>query len=89
MELKQAANTEPRRRFHFLRKLSRARKHATNLSKLCEECPRCDARTRLEAQVSEVTAGWVGVRINCRRFIYCYMCGWKGGGVGGEGGDLA
>ena len=51
MELKQAANTEPRKRFHLLRRLNRARKHASELSKLCEECAKCDARTRLEAQV--------------------------------------
>lgn len=51
MELKQAANTEPRKRFHLLRRLNCAGKHASMLSKLCEECARCDVRTRLEAQV--------------------------------------
>lgn len=51
MELKQAANTEPRKRFHLLRRLKRAGKHAAELSRLCEECGRCDSRTRLEAQV--------------------------------------
>ena len=51
MELKQATNTEPRKRFHLLRRLNRAKIHASQLSKLCEECSRCDARTRLEAQV--------------------------------------
>ena len=51
MELKQEANTEPRKRFHLLRRLNKAHKHALHLLKLCEECPRCDARTRLEAQV--------------------------------------
>ena len=54
MELKQAANTEPRKKFHLLRRLGRGRKHATYLSQLCEECVRCDARTRLEAQVRGV-----------------------------------
>ena len=53
MELKQAANTEPRKKFHLLRRLKHAGKHATELSRLCEECARCDARTRLEAQVRE------------------------------------
>ena len=53
MELKQAANTEPRKRFHLLRRLKRAFKHASELSKLCEGCVRCDARTRLEAHVRE------------------------------------
>ena len=51
MELKQAANTEPRKRFHLFRRLKSAMKHASQLSKSCEECGRCDARTRLEAQV--------------------------------------
>jgi len=50
MELKQEANTEPRKRFHLLRRLHKANKHALQLLKLCEECKRCDARTRLEAQ---------------------------------------
>ena len=56
MELKQDTNTEPRKRFHLLRRLNKAAKHAKDLMKLCEECGRCDARTRLEAQVR----GWVG-----------------------------
>ena len=51
MELKQDTNTEPRKRFHLLRRLNKAAKHAKDLMKLCEECERCDARTRLEAQV--------------------------------------
>lgn len=58
MELKQAVNTEPRKRFHLLRRLKRAGKHASELSRLCEECERCDARTRLEAQVRGVALEW-------------------------------
>lgn len=50
MELKQDTNQEPRKRFHLLRRLSKATKHANELLMLCEECERCDARTRLEAQ---------------------------------------
>ena len=52
MELKQAANTEHRKRFHLMRRLQRAVKHANELVQLCEGSERCDARTRLEAQVS-------------------------------------
>ena len=50
MEIKQAANTEPRKRFHMLRRLNRSIKHSSELLQLCEQCERCDARTRLEAQ---------------------------------------
>ena len=51
MELKQAANTEHRKRFHLMRRLQKAVKHANELVQLCEASERCDARTRLEAQV--------------------------------------
>ena len=51
MELKQAANTEHRKKFHLMRRLQRSVKHASELLQLCEVCERCDARTRLEAQV--------------------------------------
>ena len=50
--MKQAANTEHRKRFHLMRRLQRAVKHASELVQLCEGSERCDARTRLEAQVS-------------------------------------
>ena len=49
MELKQAANTEHRKRFHLMRRLQRAVKHASELVQLCEGSERYDARTRLEA----------------------------------------
>ena len=55
MELKQAANTEHRKRFHLMRRLQRAIKHANELVQLCDGSERCDARTRLEAQVSACT----------------------------------
>ena len=51
MELKQAANTEHRKKFHLMRRLQRSVKHANELLQLCESSERCDARTRLEAQV--------------------------------------
>lgn len=51
MQLKQEANTEPRKRFHLLARLRKAAKHSENLEKLCES-PNVDAKTKLEAQVS-------------------------------------
>lgn len=50
MQLKQEANTEPRKRFHLLARLRKAAKHSEKLEKLCES-PRVDAKTKLEAQV--------------------------------------
>ena len=50
MQLKQEANTEPRKRFHLLSRLRKAAKHGERLEKLCDS-PRVDAKTKLEAQV--------------------------------------
>lgn len=50
MQLKQEANTEPRKRFHLLARLRKAAKHSVKLEKLCES-PNVDAKTKLEAQV--------------------------------------
>uniref|UniRef100_A0A671YNP8 Signal recognition particle subunit SRP68 n=1 Tax=Sparus aurata TaxID=8175 RepID=A0A671YNP8_SPAAU len=49
MQLKQEANTEPRKRFHLLARLRKAAKHSEKLEKLCES-HRVDAKTKLEAQ---------------------------------------
>ncbi|XP_049577674.1 signal recognition particle subunit SRP68 [Syngnathus scovelli] len=49
MQLKQEANTEPRKRFHLLARLRKAAKHSQKLEKLCES-PSVDAKTKLEAQ---------------------------------------
>ncbi|MEE6518674.1 hypothetical protein FKM82_029803, partial [Ascaphus truei] len=49
MQLKQEANTEPRKRFHLLSRLRKAVKHAAELERLCES-DRVDAKTKLEAQ---------------------------------------
>ncbi|KAJ8399685.1 hypothetical protein AAFF_G00407900 [Aldrovandia affinis] len=49
MQLKQEANTEPRKRFHLLSRLRKAAKHGEHLERLCES-PRVDAKTKLEAQ---------------------------------------
>ena len=50
MELKLYANTEPRKKFHMVRKLSKAAKYAEELKNLCN-LEQIDARTKLEVQV--------------------------------------
>ncbi|MBN3299088.1 SRP68 protein, partial [Amia calva] len=49
MQLKQEANTEPRKRFHLLSRLRKAAKRSEELERLCES-PKVDAKTKLEAQ---------------------------------------
>ncbi len=53
MQLKQEANTEPRKRFHLLARLRKAVKHGEQLEKLCESS-RVEAKTKLEAQVRQI-----------------------------------
>ncbi|XP_023231585.1 signal recognition particle subunit SRP68-like [Centruroides sculpturatus] len=55
MQLKQEANTEPRKRFHLITRLRKAVKHIEELESLCEST-KCDARTKLEAQAY---AAWI------------------------------
>ena len=50
MQLKSEANTEPRKKFHMLSRLKKAVVYADELNALCQS-ERCDARTKLEAQV--------------------------------------
>ncbi|KAH6942089.1 hypothetical protein HPB50_000664 [Hyalomma asiaticum] len=50
MQLRQEANTEPRKRFHLFGRLRKAVKHAQALEVLCTASTRCDARCKLEAQ---------------------------------------
>lgn len=50
MQLRQEANTEPRKRFHLFGRLRKAVKHGQALAALCTASPRCDARCKLEAQ---------------------------------------
>lgn len=50
MQLKSEANTEPRKKFHMLSRLKKAVGYAEELHTLCEH-EKCDARTKLEAQV--------------------------------------
>lgn len=49
MQLRQEANTEPRKKFHHISRLRKATSYCLQLQKLCE-LPNCDARTKLEAQ---------------------------------------
>ncbi|XP_068732077.1 signal recognition particle subunit SRP68-like [Montipora capricornis] len=49
MELKLLANTEPRKKFHYIRRLRKAASHADQLQELCYG-DACDARSKLEAQ---------------------------------------
>ncbi|XP_057311707.1 signal recognition particle subunit SRP68-like [Hydractinia symbiolongicarpus] len=49
MELKLYANTEPRKKFHMVRKLAKAAKYADELNSLCG-MEKVDARTKLESQ---------------------------------------
>ncbi len=49
MQLKQEANTEPRKKFHMVSRLKKAVKYAAKLEALCES-PKCHAVTKLEAQ---------------------------------------
>ncbi|XP_077526149.1 signal recognition particle 68 [Haemaphysalis longicornis] len=50
MQLRQEANTEPRKRFHLFGRLRKAVKHAQALAALCTSSVWCDARCKLEAQ---------------------------------------
>ncbi|KAJ1526690.1 hypothetical protein ONE63_008270 [Megalurothrips usitatus] len=49
MQLRQEANTEPRKRYHHISRLRKATVYCLQLQKFCE-LPNCDARTKLEAQ---------------------------------------
>lgn len=48
-QLKQEANTEPRKKFHLVRRYKKAVKYALSLQAICISSPKCDARTKLEA----------------------------------------
>ncbi|XP_054160646.1 signal recognition particle subunit SRP68-like [Oppia nitens] len=50
MQLKQEANTEPRKKFHMMRKYKKAVNYGNSLQTICNTEPtKCDARTKLEA----------------------------------------
>lgn len=52
MQLKDQANTEPRKQHHKTKKLKKAVQHAELLLQLCDS-KKCDAMTKLEAQVKK------------------------------------
>nr|CAD7420496.1 unnamed protein product [Timema poppensis] len=49
MQLRQEANTEPRKKFHLVSRLRKATTYALQLQSLCESS-KCDARSKLEAK---------------------------------------
>ncbi|XP_049869055.1 signal recognition particle subunit SRP68 [Pectinophora gossypiella] len=57
MQLRQEANTEPRKKFHLISRLKKAYAHAQTLLQLAEQSGVCDARTQLEAGAY---AAWLG-----------------------------
>lgn len=62
MELKLLANTELRKKFHYIRRLRKAASHAGQLEELCY-AEACDARTKLEAQVCTLYVDIVKTKI--------------------------
>jgi signal recognition particle subunit SRP68 len=50
MELKEYANTEPRKRYHCIARLQKAMNCAKELLTLATGCSRVDARTKLECE---------------------------------------
>jgi signal recognition particle subunit SRP68 len=50
MELKEYANTEPRKRYHCIARLQKAMNCAKELLTLATDCSRVDARTKLECE---------------------------------------
>ncbi|GLV32934.1 Signal recognition particle 68 [Carabus blaptoides fortunei] len=49
MQIRQEANTEPRKKFHLIQRLRKACVHALQLEELCKS-DKCDARAKLETQ---------------------------------------
>lgn len=50
MQLRQEANTEPRKKFHLTNKLRRACVYSLQLQELCNQSGRLDSRTKLEVE---------------------------------------
>ena len=50
MQLKFEANAEPRKKFHMINRLRKAKKYADQLDALCANSTRVDARTKLETK---------------------------------------
>lgn len=56
MQLKFEANSDPRKKFHMVRRLRKAAKHADQLAGVCGASDKVDARTKLE---TEGYAAWL------------------------------
>jgi len=50
MQLKFESNSDPRKKFHMINRLRKARKYAEQLDSLCAESEKVDARTKLETK---------------------------------------
>jgi len=50
MQLKFESNSDPRKKFHMVNRLRKARKYAGQLADMCAESEKVDARTKLETQ---------------------------------------
>jgi len=50
MQLKFESNSDPRKKFHMINRLRKARKYAEQLDSLCAESEKVDARTKLESK---------------------------------------
>ena len=66
MQLKQDAENEMeyRKKHHLQRKLHKANLYAQELLSLCDSCPRCDPRTKLEA---DAYAKWMRGNLHFER----------------------
>lgn len=83
MELRPQTNTEPRKHFSLLKKLRRAEEYAEQLEELCNACSQADPRTKLEANVRELSVHVIFLllglivmlftsRLNCTILLHSY-----------------
>ena len=57
MQLKFESNSDPRKKFHMINRLRKARKYAEQLESVCADSDKVDARTKLETQAYSC---WLG-----------------------------
>ena len=57
MQLKFESNSDPRKKYHMINRLRKARKYAEQLEKVCANSDKVDARTKLETQAYSC---WLG-----------------------------
>jgi len=95
MQLKFEANAEPRKKYHMINRLRKAKKYADQLDALCAESGRVDARTKLETKAYDCwltgtlyfeTAKWAEAQamLSQAKTIYESLCQ----AVGEEEGNL-